>query len=95
MRGRGAEERHHRVPDELLDRPAVTLELGTDALVIRPQERLDVLGVHRLGACREADEVAEDDRYDLPLTASGAHAVASRWRTRSPRSTNSDAPIER
>ena len=29
------------------------------------QERLDVLRIHRLGARREADEVAEEDRDDL------------------------------
>ena len=32
---RRAEERHDRVADELLDRAAVSLELGADALVIR------------------------------------------------------------
>ncbi len=46
VRGRRAEEGHHRVADELLDRAAVALELGTDALVVGPQERLDVLGIH-------------------------------------------------
>ena len=65
--GRRAEERHHRVADELLDRAAVALELGADALVVRAEERLDVLGVERLRACGEADEVAEDDRDDLAL----------------------------
>ncbi len=45
---RCAEERHHSVPDEVLHRPAVALELRADALVIGPEQRLDVLGIHRL-----------------------------------------------
>ena len=57
---RRAEERHHRVADELLDRAAVPFELGADALVVRPENRLDVLRVERLRARREADEVAEE-----------------------------------
>ena len=35
VRGRRAEERHHRVADELLDGAAVALELGAHALVVR------------------------------------------------------------
>ena len=35
VRGRRAEERHHRIADELLDGAAVALELGADALVVR------------------------------------------------------------
>ncbi len=67
VRGRGAEQRHDRVPDELLDGAAVPLELPADALVVRREEGLDVLGIHRLGTSREPDEVAEDDRDDLAL----------------------------
>ena len=69
VRRRRAEERHHRVADELLDRAAVPLELGADALVVGAEDRLDVLRVERLRARREADEVAEDDRDDLALAA--------------------------
>ena len=50
VRGRGAEERHDRVADELLDGAAVSLELGANALVVGAEERLDVLRIHRLGA---------------------------------------------
>ena len=67
VRGRRAEERHDRVPDELLDRSAVALELRAHALVVRSEERLDVLRIERLRARGEADEVAEDDRDDLAL----------------------------
>ena len=38
-----AEERHHRVTDELLDRPAVPFELCADTCVVGTQERLYVL----------------------------------------------------
>ncbi len=64
-----AEQRHNRVADELLDRAAVVLELGAKASVIRAEDRLHVLRVHRLRARREADEVAEEDRDDLALSA--------------------------
>ena len=69
VRGRRSEERHHRIADELLDGAAVALELRADALVVGPQDRLDVLRIQRLSTCREADEVAEDDRDDLALAA--------------------------
>jgi hypothetical protein len=45
VRGRRAEEGHDRIADELLDGAAVALELGANALVVRPQDRLDVLGI--------------------------------------------------
>ena len=50
VRGRGAEERHDRVADELLDGAAMSLELGANALVVGAEESLDVLRIHRLGA---------------------------------------------
>src|SRR5207342_371539 len=67
--GRRAEERHHSVADELLDRAAVALEFRPNPLVVRAEEGVDVLGIERLGARGEADEVAEDDRNDLALAA--------------------------
>ncbi len=69
VRRRSAEQRHGRVPDELLDRAAVALELLADALVVRAEERCDVLRIHRLRTRREADEVAEHDRDDLSFSA--------------------------
>ena len=65
MRGRCSEEGHHRIADELLDRAAVSLELRADAFVVRPQKRLHVLRIHRLGTGREPHEIAEDDGDDL------------------------------
>jgi len=67
----GAEHGHDGVAGELLDGAAVALELGAEADVERGQERADVLRVELLGPSREADEVAEERRYDLALLARG------------------------
>ena len=80
VRRRRAEERHHRVADELLDRAAVALELGADVPVVAAELGGDVLGVDLLGARREADEVGEEDGDDLPLPAALCHAAESRLR---------------
>ena len=66
---RGAEKGHHRVADELLHGPAVAFELRAEALVVRGEQRLHVLGVELVGTLGEADEVAEDHRDDLSLAA--------------------------
>jgi hypothetical protein len=71
---RRPEDRHHGVADELLDGSAATLELGAESIVVGPQDCLDVLGVQRFGARREADEVGEQDAHDLPLSAALAQA---------------------
>ena len=57
----------HGVADELLDCPAVALEVPPQRLVVATQQRPDVLGVELLGARRGADEVDEDCGDDLPL----------------------------
>ena len=69
VRGRRAEERHHRVADELLDRAAAALELGTQTRVVGLEDRAHVLRVHLLGPRREPDEVGEEDGHDLALLA--------------------------
>ena len=48
----GAEDAHHRVADELLHHAAEALELGADALVVRRQDRADVLGIERSRSAR-------------------------------------------
>ena len=45
VRDRRAEERHHRVTDELLDRAAAALKLAAETSVVRGEDRLDILGV--------------------------------------------------
>ena len=69
MCDRGAEEGHHGVADELLDRAAEALELGAQAQVVAGEQGADVLGVEPLRAGGEADEIAEHDGHDLPLLA--------------------------
>ena len=69
VRDRRAEQGHDGVPDELLHRPAVALELVAEVLPVRRQQRAHVLRVHPLGARREADEVGEEDGDDLALLA--------------------------
>ena len=77
---RRPEEGHDGVADELLDGAAVALELGAQLLVVRPQDRVDVLGVERLGPRREADEVGEEHRHDLSLPV---WSLGHRYRRRS------------
>ena len=50
VRDRRAEDRHHRVADELLDRAAVPLELAAEPRVVRRERRAHVLRVEPLGA---------------------------------------------
>jgi hypothetical protein len=64
-----SEHADHRVADELLDHAAERLDLGADAVVVRRQDGPHVLGIERLGARGESDEVDEDDRDDPPLLA--------------------------
>ena len=72
-RHRRAEERHHRIADELLHRPTPALQLVAQPLVVGPQDRLHVLRIQLLGLRREADEVGEEDGDDLALSAGFAH----------------------
>jgi hypothetical protein len=68
-----AEDGHHSVADELLHRAAALLDLLAEPGVVRREHRAHVLRVELLGAAREADEVGEEDRHDLPFLA--AHAA--------------------
>ena len=73
---RSTEQRHHRVPDELLDRPAPPLQLDAQALVVRAQDLGDVLGIELLRGRGEADEIGEEDGDDFPF----AHGESVRRR---------------
>jgi hypothetical protein len=70
-----AEERHHGIADELLDRAAEPLELLLQPGVVGSENRGDVLRIHLLGLRREADEIAEERRNDLPLLTRCAHVM--------------------
>ena len=69
MRDGRAEDRHHRVADELLDGSSTALELVAEVSVIRGKHRAHVLGIELLRPRREADEVDEDDGDGLSLLA--------------------------
>ena len=79
--GRGdAEDRHDLVADELLDRPAVTLDDRAHRLEVAPLHAPVGLGISLCQPGR-VHEVAEDDRHGLPHLACGAHAASlSPWR---------------
>jgi hypothetical protein len=63
------EQGHDRVPDELLHRPAVPLELNADLGLVARQERANVLRIQALRSRGRPDEVAEEDGDDLALLA--------------------------
>jgi len=67
MRNGSSEDGHDRVPDELLDRARVALDLLTQAGVVGADAGADVFWVCVLRGCGEANEVAEEDGDDLSL----------------------------
>ena len=69
VRDRCAEDGHHRVADELLDRPAVSLDLVALRRVVGRKRRANVLGIESLRSSGEADEIREEDGHDLSLLA--------------------------
>ena len=62
-----APDRHDRVADELLDRPAVAADDVPGEVEVAGQELPGLLGVASLGERREADEVGEQDRDEAAL----------------------------
>jgi hypothetical protein len=71
VRNRRAVHGHDGVADELLDGPAVPLELLPQRLVVPAEKRPDVLRVEPLCTGGRADEVDEDGRDDLALLTGG------------------------
>ena len=69
VRRRRAENGHDRVADELLDSAAVALEIAAQAVVIGPQDALDIFRIQLLGAGGEANQVGEDHADDFALFA--------------------------
>ena len=68
-RGRRAEDRHHRVADELLDDTAEGLELVANGLVIGREHRPHIFWIEALaegGRAHEVDEYDADDASLLP-----------------------------
>ena len=75
VRDRRAEDGHDRVADELLDGASEALELRAHLRVVGLEQAAHILRIHALGACREADEVAEEAGDDLALLARAAPAL--------------------
>jgi hypothetical protein len=62
-----AEDRHHRVADELLDGAAEALNVGLHPLVVGAQRRAHVFRIRSVGAAGESHEVDEEYGHDLAL----------------------------
>ena len=69
VRDRRAEQRHDGVANELLDSAAEPLELRAEPFVVGREQRAHVLRVEPFRASREANEIREEHRHDLPLLA--------------------------
>ena len=68
-RQRGAEHGHHRVSCELLDRAARAFDLLLHRVVEALEPSAHALGVAVARERRRPDQVAEEDRHELPLLA--------------------------
>ena len=77
VRHRRTEDRHHRIADELLHRPAEPLDLLPEPSVIGAQPRPHVLRVDRFRGGRKPDEVAEQHRDNLALLERSARHTLS------------------
>ena len=62
-----AEAGHHGVADELLDRPAGTIDLGRHRVVEAVEESARALGIRSAGERGRADQVGEENRCQLAL----------------------------
>ena len=74
-RGRSPPHRHYRVPDELLDGPAVTADDCPRHPEVAGQQLTDRLGIPRLGQRGKAHQVTEQHRAHPPF----GHRLAA-WR---------------
>ena len=66
--GRRAPDGHDRIADELLDGAAVAADHVAGKVEVAGQRVADVLRVALLGEWREADQIREQDCYQLALT---------------------------
>ena len=108
MCGRHAERRHHGIADELLDRPALRLDLLPHRSEVRPEHLLESLRVQAFAEARRARHIREQDRHHAPVLTGGAGSSSSSadphaGQNRAPRGTSapqvghdgtSDAPQE-
>ena len=66
-RGRGAEDRHHGVADELLDDTSERLDLTTDPLVVLLEQRTNIFRVETCRPPRRIDQIGEQHGDDAAL----------------------------
>jgi hypothetical protein len=78
VRDRRAEQRHDRVPDDLVDLAAERVDVSCEALEAEVDEVLDPLGIGGLRERRESHEVGEQDRREPSFVGSGHERVATR-----------------
>ena len=77
---RDAEDRHHGIADELLDRPAVPLEHRARLLEVARHHPLENFRVEPFAEGRRVGHVAEQDRHGL---AQNGHVTSvRRWLSR-------------
>ncbi len=77
VRERDAEDRHHRVADELLHRAAVAPDDLVHPLEVARKQRPQRLRIRRLPQGRRAHHIAEEHAHDLAL-------LSTAWRRRCP-----------
>jgi hypothetical protein len=71
MRLRHAEDGHHGITDEFLERAAVLADDVAGGVVVAPQERPQVLRVERLAEGGRSGDVGEQDRDEPPFLGHG------------------------
>jgi hypothetical protein len=67
VRRRSAEGGHHRVADELLDRAARAVDLGSHRVVEAVEHRPRALGILSTPELRGADEIRKENRHEFAL----------------------------
>jgi hypothetical protein len=81
MRRRRAEDSHHRIADELLDRPAKPLDLRAQTPVIRDDTSPHIFRIPTVRSRGESHQIAKQNRDDLPLLERLRERLGSQSRT--------------
>ena len=79
MSDRCAEDAHHRVADELVERAAEPFEIALDAGMKGDQCPPDILRIRLIGTLGEADEVHEEDRDDAAFLDDRPRGLCIGW----------------
>jgi hypothetical protein len=95
VRNGDAEDRHHRVADELLDCAPVTLDDPAQVVEVTAHLRAERFGIRRLSQRRRADDIREENGHDLPDLARSRSAECRAARVAEPRVVRILAPAAR